>query len=315
MKRKLISSLAVIVVFSMAFLLFAGCATAQPEPPPAPPPAPAPAPEPAPALEPEPPADPEPASPSAPENPVIRLSTTTSVNDSGLLSYLQPEFESDTGYRLEITSAGSGAAIEKGRTGDADCLLVHSPAAERDFVDEGFGEERVSFMHNFFVIVGPEDDPAGVRDCTDASEAFKKIAETPNATFVSRGDESGTHSAELRIWGLTDIDPEGESWYMSTGQGMGASLTIANEVGAYILTDKSTYLAHESSGSLVILLEKSDEMKNVYSIIAISPARWENTNIDGSNAFIEWMTSEKGLRMIDEFGVAEYGEQLFFTPA
>ena len=248
-------------------------------------------------------------------NQVIRLSTTTSVNDSGLLSYLQPEFESDTGFKLEITSAGSGAAIEKGRTGDADCLLTHSPAAERDFVDEGFGEERVPFMHNFFIIVGPDADPAGVRNCSEASEAFTRIAETPDAIFVSRGDDSGTHVAELRIWGNTDIEPEGEPWYMSTGQGMGASLNIANETGAYILTDKSTYLAHDASGSLVILLEKSDEMKNVYSIIAISTDRWENTNNEGSDAFITWMTSEKGLRMIDEYGVAEYGQQLFFTPA
>ena len=246
-------------------------------------------------------------------NPVIRLSTTTSVNDSGLLSYLQPEFESDTEFRLEITSAGSGAAIEKGRTGDADCLLVHSPAAERDFIGEGYGEERVSFMHNFFVIVGPDDDPAGVRNSSGASDAFKKIAENPDATFVSRGDESGTHAAEMRIWGITEMDPEGEPWYMSTGQGMGASLTIANETGAYILTDKSTYLAHESSGSLVILLEKSDEMKNTYSIIAISPERWDNTNIDGSNAFIAWMTSGKGLGLINQYGVEEYGQQLFFS--
>ena len=280
MKRKTKTSLAVLTILCMAISMLAACS---------------------------------PAGTSDTVNPVIRLSTTTSVNDSGLLSYLQPEFESDTEFRLEITSAGSGAAIEKGRTGDADCLLVHSPAAERDFVSEGFGEERVSFMHNFFVIVGPADDPAGVRDSASASEAFIKIANTPDAIFVSRGDDSGTHSAELRIWGITELDPEGEPWYMSTGQGMGASLTVANEMGAYILTDKSTYLAHESRESLVILMEKSDEMKNTYSIIAISPERWDNTNIDGSNAFIVWMTSEKGLRLIDQYGVAEFGEQLFFS--
>jgi len=280
MKRKTTLSLTVIIILCMALSMLAACDS---------------------------------GGTSGSVNPVIRLSTTTSVNDSGLLSFLQPEFENDTEFRLEITSAGSGAAIEKGRTGDADCLLVHSPAAERDFVGEGFGEERVSFMHNFFVIVGPDDDPAGVRNSTGASDAFKKIAENPDATFVSRGDESGTHAAEMRIWGITEMDPEGEPWYMSTGQGMGASLTVANEMGAYILTDKSTYLAHESSGSLVILLEKSDEMKNIYSIIAISPERWENTNIDGSNAFIDWMTSEKGLGLINQFGVAEYGQQLFFS--
>ena len=248
-----------------------------------------------------------------PENPVIRLSTTTSVNDSGLLSFLQPEFERDTGFRLEITSAGSGAAIEKGRTGDADCLLTHSPAAERDFIEEGFGEERVIFMYNFFVIVGPADDPAGVMDVADASEAFRRIAEHPDAIFISRGDESGTHAAERRIWGIADIDPEGEDWYMSVGQGMGASLNIASETGAYIFSDKATFLAHEQRATMEILLERSDELQNIYSIIAISEERWDDANREGADAFIEWMTSPKGQDMINEYGVAEYGEQLFFT--
>ena len=303
LKLKNLPVLVITLIFALT--LMAGCAqqpapaAPEPEAPAVEEPAPAPAPEPEPA--------------PSPENPVIRLSTTTSVNDSGLLPYLQPEFEKDTGFILEISSAGSGAAIEKGRTGDADCLLVHSPAAEKEFIEEGFGEERVTFMYNFFVIVGPEDDPAGVAECTDASEAFAKIAETPGAEFVSRGDDSGTHNAEKKIWGIAEIDPEGQSWYISTGQGMGASLTIASETGAYILTDKATYLAHELRDTMVILMEKSDEMKNNYSIIAISPERWDNTNSEGSAAFIEWMTSDKGLKMIDEFGFAEYGEQLFFT--
>ena len=251
--------------------------------------------------------------PVAPANPLIRLSTTTSVNDSGLLGYLQPEFEQDTGYVLEIVSAGSGAAIEKGRTGDADCLLVHSPAAEETFIGEGFDEERVTFMYNYYVIVGPEDDPAGVKDCTDASEAFAQIAETDGAQFVSRGDDSGTHNAEKGLWTLAGIDPEGQDWYISTGSGMGASLVVASETGAYILTDKATYLAHELRDTMSILLEKSSQMQNTYSLIAISDKRWEDTNKEGSDAFISWMTSEKALTMIDEFGVAQYGEQLFFT--
>ena len=254
-----------------------------------------------------------PETPETPENPVIRLSTTTSVNDSGLLSYLQPEFEGDTGYVLEITSAGSGAAIEKGRTGDADCLLVHSPAAEDEFVGEGFNEERVTFMYNYFVIVGPPDDPAGVHECAEASEAFAKIAATDGASFVSRGDNSGTHSAELKIWGIAAIEPEGEAWYVSTGQGMGASLNIASETGAYILTDKATYLSHEQRDSMSILMEESDEMINIYSAIAISAQRWDNTNAAGSAAFIQWLGTDKAKGMINEFGVAEYGEGLFFT--
>ena len=301
MKKVLLISAAVILCLAM----ITGCGQTIESPEPEPPAQE----EPAPAAEPE----PEPEPDQAPANPVIRLSTTTSVNDSGLLSYLQPEFEKDTGFILEVTSAGSGAAIEKGRTGDADCLLVHSPAAENEFIDEGFGEERVTFMYNFYVIVGPEDDPAGVKECADASEAFVKIAENADATFVSRGDDSGTHNAELKIWGIADIDPEGQAWYISTGQGMGASLNIASETGAYILTDKATYLAHEQRDTMVILLEKSDEMRNNYSMIAISPERWDNTNREGSDAFIAWMTSQKALDMIDDYGVAEYGEQLFFT--
>jgi len=302
MEEKMKKTLMIAAALILCLAMLAGCGqTASPEPVASVQEAPAPAPAP----EPEP--DPTPA------NPVIRLSTTTSVNDSGLLSYLQPEFEKDTGYKLEITSAGSGAAIEKGRTGDADSLLVHSPAAEKEFIEEGFGEERVTFMYNFYVIVGPANDPAGVGECADASEAFVKISETPDALFVSRGDDSGTHNAEKKIWGIAEIDPEGQAWYLSTGQGMGASLNIASETGAYILTDKATYLAHEQRDTMVILLEKSDEMKNNYSIIAISPERWDNTNKEGSDAFIAWMTSQKALDMIDDYGVAEYGEQLFFT--
>lgn len=249
----------------------------------------------------------------APTNPVIRLSTTTSVNDSGLLGYLQPEFEKDTGYKLEITSAGSGAAIEKGRTGDADCLLVHSPAAENTFIEEGFDEKRAVFMYNFFVIVGPADDPAGVKSCTDASEAFAKIAAHQTATFVSRGDESGTHSAEKKIWEIAKIKPEGQAWYVSAGQGMGASLNIASETGGYILTDKGTYLAHKLRDTMEILLEKSEEMQNTYSIIAISEKRWKDTNKNGADAFVAWMTSRKALDMINEYGVEQYNEPLFFS--
>lgn len=247
-------------------------------------------------------------------NPVIRLSTTTSVNDSGLLPYLQPEFEADTGYRLEITSAGTGAAIEKGRTGDADCLLVHAKASEEQFISEGFGVSRIPFMYNFFIIIGPADDPAGVKNCTSASEAFSAIA-TSGATFISRGDDSGTHKAELKIWAAANLapDPQKDSWYISAGSGMGACITMASEEQAYVLTDKATYLAHEQRGSLSLLLEKSDEMKNTYSMIAISPETWPDTNIDGANAFIEWMQSDKATALIEAYGVDTYGEQLFFV--
>lgn len=250
----------------------------------------------------------------APENQIIRLSTTTSVNDSGLLPYLQPFFEKDTGYRLEITSAGTGAAIEKGRTGDADALLVHAKASEEAFIEEGYSAERFPFMYNYFVILGPSDDPAGVMNVDTASEALKAIAESESA-FVSRGDNSGTHKAELKIWQAAEIepDPQVDKWYISAGDGMGACINMAAEQQAYVLSDKATYLAHEMRGELVILLEKSDEMMNTYSMLAISTDKWPDTNIDGANAFIEWMTSDKAKDLINAYGLEEYGEQLFFT--
>ncbi len=250
--------------------------------------------------------------PKAVENPTIRLSTTTSVNDSGLLPYLQPEFEADTGYKLEITSAGTGAAIEKGRTGDADALLVHAKASEETFIEEGFAAERIPFMYNYFVIVGPADDPAGVRGCTNASEAFKKISEG-GFNFISRGDDSGTHKAELKIWEAAGITPNGETnkWYISAGAGMGDCLNMANEQQCYVLTDKATYLSRQDN--LEILLEKSDEMKNTYSMLVISPDKWQDTNQAGAQAFVDWMLSDKASELINAYGIEEYGQQLFFT--
>lgn len=247
----------------------------------------------------------------APENPVIRVSTTTSVNDSGLLPYLQPTFEEDTGYTLEITSAGTGAAIKKGETGDADVLLVHAKDSEEEFVDAGYGVERISFMYNFFVIVGPADDPAGIAQCATAADAFKAIAES-GSTFVSRGDDSGTNKKELKIWEAAGIEPSGQDWYVNVGDGMGATLTKAAEMGAYTLSDKGTFLSHAAKDTLSILLGESDDMKNTYTLIAINPEKWPDTNIDGANAFIEWMTGEKASDLIANYGAEEYGEPLFY---
>ena len=246
---------------------------------------------------------------TAPENPVIRLSTTTSVNDSGLLPYLQPYFEAETGYKLEITSAGTGAAIEKARTGDADCLLVHSKSQEETYIGEGFNEVRVPFMYNYFVIVGPADDPAGVASCDSASAAFAAIA-AAKSTFISRGDESGTHTKELSIWKAAGYENITDDWYQSIGQGMGATLNVAEEQQAYTLSDKATFLAHEDT--LKILLERSDEMKNTYSMIAVTADRYADTNYDGAQAFIEWMTSADAGELIAVYGVEEYGEALFY---
>jgi len=245
-----------------------------------------------------------------PENKVIRMSTTTSVNDSGLMAYLQPEFEKATGYTLEITSAGSGAAIEKARMGDADMLLVHSKSAEEEFIAEGFEEERLPFMYNFYVIVGPSDDPAGVAGSTTAAEAFKKIADT-GSLFISRGDDSGTHNKEKAIWKSIEFDPAGQTWYESVGQGMGQTLTIADEKQAYTLSDKATFLAHEDS--LSMLLEETDDMKNTYSMIIVSAKRFAESNVAGAQAFVDWIKTDQARKMIAEYGVAEYGEPLFFN--
>jgi tungstate transport system substrate-binding protein len=245
-----------------------------------------------------------------PVNKVIRMSTTTSVNDSGLMAYLQPEFEKATGYTLEITSAGTGAAIEKGRMGDADILLVHSKSAEEEFIAEGFEEVRVPFMYNFFVIVGPADDPAGVAGSATAAEAFQKIADT-GSLFISRGDDSGTNNKENAIWKSIERDPAGQTWYESVGQGMGQTLTIANEKQAYTLSDKATFLAHDNS--LVMHLEETDDMKNTYSMIIVSAKRFAESNVEGAQAFVDWIKTEQARKMIADYGVAEYGEPLFFN--
>lgn len=246
----------------------------------------------------------------APENQVIRLSTTTSVNDTGLLSFLQPHFEKATGYTLEITSNGTGAAIKLGESGDADCLLVHAKASEEEFITAGYGVERIPFMYNYFVLAGPESDPAKIAACADATAAMKAIAAS-KSPFVSRGDDSGTHKAELKIWTSAEIEPAGD-WYLSAGAGMGACLTQANERQAYVLTDKATYLSMKDKLESKILLEKSDEMKNTYSVIAVNPKKAGEINIDGANAFIAWITGDEASALIKDYGVAEYGEALFY---
>ena len=251
------------------------------------------------------------SSAAAPANAVLRISTTTSVNDSGLLPYLQPYFEEATGYKMEVTSAGTGAAIKKGETGDADALLVHAKASEEEFIDAGFGVERIPFMYNYFVIVGPESDPAGVADCKTAADAFKAIADA-GQTFVSRGDDSGTNKKELQIWEAAGVTPEGQDWYVNAGAGMGATLTQAAEREGYTLSDKGTFLSNDAKESLKILLGESEDMKNTYSLIAISPEKWPDTNIDGANAFIEWMTGDEASKLIADYGTEQYGEPLFF---
>ncbi len=254
---------------------------------------------------------PAPVTASAPANPVIRLSTTTSVNDSGLLPYLLPVFEQETGYKVEVQSAGTGAAIQKAVDGNADVILVHAKASEEKFIEDGYGVERLPFMYNYFVIVGPKDDPAKVGGSANAAEAFGKIREA-EAKFVSRGDESGTHKAELKIWGDDAPDAENDAWYISAGQGMGACLTMASEQQAYCLTDKATFLSMKDKLDLDIVLAEGDDMKNTYSLIAVNPEKIDALNTEGAQAFIDWMLGEEASGLIAKYGEEEYGAALFY---
>ena len=255
----------------------------------------------------------------AQEKPVIRLATTTSVNDSGLLPYLLPVFEEKTGYKVEVASAGTGIAIGYAKSGDADLLLVHSKKQEEAFIEEGFAStERLSFMYNYFVIVGPEADPAKVAETANAADAFKAIAES-GAGFASRGDNSGTHNKETGIWESAGIDPTTEAWYNSVGSGMGDTLTKANELNVYTLTDKATFLSMKDKlPNLKLLKEEADDMKNTYSLLGVNPeakgfeGKDVKINTEGANALIEWLQGAEAAALIEAYGKDTYGEQLFY---
>ena len=249
--------------------------------------------------------------PDSPENKVIRMSTTTSVNDSGLLGAILPAFEAATGYTVEVQSAGTGAAIQAAKDGNADLILVHAKASEEEFVAEGYGIERIPFMYNYFVVVGPAADAAAIKDSENAAAAFAKIAEA-EAKFISRGDESGTHKAELKIWGDNVPDAETASWYINAGQGMGACLTMASEEGAYCLTDKATFLSNKADLDLEILLAEGEDMKNTYSLIECNPEKLTDLNTEGAKALIEWMTGDEASALIAKYGEEEYGSALFY---
>jgi tungstate transport system substrate-binding protein len=254
----------------------------------------------------------QPAQQSAPEPAVkdLILATTTSTQDSGLLDVLKPMFEEKTGYNLKIISVGSGAAMEMGKKGEADVLLVHSPAAEKALVDEGVGINYQLVMHNDFIIVGPADDPAAIKGSASV-DSFKKIADK-KATFVSRGDNSGTHTKELSIWKAAGITPEG-SWYLQSGTGMGATLNIANEKQAYTLADRATYLAQKANFKLEILSEGDKNLLNIYHVMQVNPEKFSKVNKDGAKAFVDFMVSADTQKTISEFGKDKYGEALF-TP-
>jgi tungstate transport system substrate-binding protein len=243
------------------------------------------------------------------------LATTTSTQDSGLLDVLIPMFEKQTGYKVKTVAVGSGEAIQMGQQGNADVLLVHSPAAEVTFMSDGWGKERTLIMHNDFILVGPAADPAKVKGLGPA-DAFKAIA-AAGATFAARADKSGTSTKELGIWKKAAIDPvtTKPAWYLETGQGMGATLTIASEKDAYTLTDRATYLANKDKLKLEILVEKNNTLLNVYHVITIDPAKWPKVNYDGAVAFQKFMTDPATQDVIGKFGVDKFGQQLFIPDA
>ncbi len=244
----------------------------------------------------------------------VILATTTSTQDSGLLDVLVPLFEDETGYNVKVIAVGTGQALAMGERGDADVLLVHAPDSEKELVDSGAAINRMLVMHNDFVIVGPEDDPAGVAGMTSAVDALAAIYEA-GATFISRGDDSGTNKRELSLWEEAALDPEGESWYEQSGQGMGATLQIANQKEAYTLSDRGTFLAQSENLDLVVLVEGDPLLLNVYSVMQVNPDMFDLVNGPGGQAFAEFMVSETAQEAIRDFGVDEFGEPLFIPDA
>jgi tungstate transport system substrate-binding protein len=249
-----------------------------------------------------------------PANPDMILATTTSTQDSGLLTVLVPLFEQQTGYKVKTIAVGSGAAMTMGEKGEADVLLVHSPAAEVKFMEAKHGIDRKLVMHNDFIIVGPAADPAGIKGTTSAIEALKKIA-AAGIVFVSRGDNSGTDALEKKLWTSTGVTPKGQTWYQESGQGMGATLTIATEKGGYTITDRATYLANKSKLALEILVQGDPALLNIYHVILVDPAKTTMINAAGAKAFSDFMVAADTQKVISEFGKDKYGTALFFPDA
>jgi tungstate transport system substrate-binding protein len=242
------------------------------------------------------------------------LATTTSTQDTGLLDVLVPIFEKQTGYFVKTIAVGSGQAMTMGQKGEADVLLVHSPAAEKKFMEDGFGVNRRLVMHNDFVIVGPADDPAKIKGVKSAAEAFKKIA-AAQALFLSRGDNSGTHAKEKDIWKAAGVKYDGEKWYQQTGLGMGQTLNVAAEKKGYTLTDRGTYLALAKTLKLDILVQGDAVLLNIYHVMEVNPQKWPKVNFAAAKAFADFMVSKETQEIVRTFGVDKYGSPLFFPDA
>lgn len=241
----------------------------------------------------------------------ITVASTTSTDNSGLFAHILPRFEAESGISVRVVAQGTGQALETARRGDADVVLVHARAQEDKFVADGFGVERFDLMYNDFVIVGPSADPAGIRSSASAAEAMAAIADA-GAAFASRGDASGTHRAEQRLWQGADISPAGD-WYLATGSGMGATLNTAAQIPAYTLSDRGTWLSFQNRGELVVLFEGDPVLFNPYGVILVNPERHPHVKAEEGQAFIDWLVSAEGQDAIADFTIG--GEQLFYPSA
>ncbi|MEI6509495.1 MAG: substrate-binding domain-containing protein [bacterium] len=250
---------------------------------------------------------------SSPPLASIILATTTSTQDSGLLDELIPLFTKETGIQVKVIAVGTGEALAMGERGDADVLLVHSRTSEDAFMAKGQGSLRYDVMYNDFLLVGPSSDPAKAKGL-EIMAALQAIAKA-QAQFVSRGDNSGTHTKELALWKKTTVTPSGQAWYLSAGQGMGETARIASEKGAYTLIDRATYLAVEKSLQLMIISEKGKDLLNPYGVIVVNPANHATVHAVEAKAFADWIVRPDIQKFIGEFGVAKYGQQLFVPDA
>jgi tungstate transport system substrate-binding protein len=247
----------------------------------------------------------------AADNQVIRLATTTSTVNSGLLDKLLPNFEHESGYQVHVIAVGTGKALRMGRDGDVDIVLVHAPTAEQKFVDDGFGEQRFAVMYNSFVILGPADDPAGVKEAKTISDVLASI-HSAKAFFVSRGDDSGTHKKELSLWEEAGLNPSGD-WYREAGQGMGKVIQIADEMNAYTLADKGTWLAYRDKSRLRIAFQSDTRLHNPYGIIEVSNSLYPDLNHQGAKALIAWITGKDAQQQIADYRI--HDAQLFVPSA
>ncbi|MEJ8575019.1 substrate-binding domain-containing protein [Microbaculum marinum] len=252
--------------------------------------------------------------PAAAQDDFIIVQSTTSTENSGLFEDLLPKFTEKTGTQVRVVAVGTGQAIKNAQNCDGDVLFVHARPAEEQFVADGYGVSRADVMYNDFVIVGPKSDPAGIRGETDVAAALKTISGS-EAPFASRGDDSGTHKAELRLWEIAGVDPAASSgsWYRETGSGMGPTLNIASGMDAYALTDRATWIAFENKGDLEIVVEGDDRLFNQYGVILVSPDKCPSVKAHLGQAFVDWILSPEGQKAIADYKVG--GQQLFFPNA